>query len=119
MNLSEISKLPTGSYFVNDPAKRNFNPLGWGDYISIHYGSKHRQVRRSTAFNLGLCEGVKGQLPPQPQSGGFKEGCGRKPEDPENKKVATKIWLQQKTVDLFGGREALQKKIHEYLKTQI
>lgn len=117
MTLAEISKLPKGSYFISDPAKLNENPLYWTDMIHFYFGSKHKQVRRSSAFVYGLCGGVPGELPPV--GGGMREGCGRKPISLDEKKEPVTVWPQQKVIDLWGGKQALRKSIMNFINSKI
>lgn len=119
MKLEEIAKLPAGSYKVYDPTKERFEVLGWENLVHFMVGSKHKAVRRYSAYNHGLCDGVPGQMPPTAQRGGFKLGCGRKPLRPEDKKVCVKVWLQKSTVDLLGGNAKVQKMILNNLMQRI
>jgi len=109
MTLQEITKLPQNSYKVVDSAKSRFEPLKWDNLIHILYGDKHKAVRRKTAFVYGLCDGVQGEMPPVSQQGGMREGCGRKPMNPEERKVEVKIWVQKRTVDILGGMPTVRK----------
>jgi hypothetical protein len=119
MTLTEISALPKGSFKIYDPTKERFEPLSWDNLIHFLVGSTHKAVRRYSAFNYGLCDGVPGQMPPTAQSGGFRAGCGRKPMRPEDKKVCVKVWLQKSTVDLLGGNAKVQKIILNNLRQRI
>jgi hypothetical protein len=122
MTLKEISKLPAGSYLVTDPTKQGFYPLRWTDLIHIYFKdesgkSVHQAHRRSTAFIYGLADGGAGEMPPV--AGGSREGCGRKPLDPEEKKIPITVWPQQKTIDALGGRDRVRKMLNNFLNQRI
>jgi hypothetical protein len=119
MTLSEISKMPVGSYLVVDPTKVRMEPVGWENLIHIYYLNKHKAVRRASAFIYGICDGVTGEMPPVSQQGGMREGCGRKPLNPADRKVEVKVWVQQRTVDILGGSNAVKKMLKKFLTQRI
>jgi len=119
MTLTEISKMAKGSYLVVDPSQVRMEPLSWDNVIHIYYFNKHKAVRRSSAFLYGLCDGISGQMPPVSQQGGMREGCGRKPLDPADRKVVVKVWVQQRTVDILGGTNAVKKMMKNFLTQRI
>jgi hypothetical protein len=122
MKLSELSKLPSGSYLVTDPTKQRFYPLRWIDLIHVYFKdesgkSTHQAHRRSTAFVYGLCEGVAGQMPPV--AGGSREGCGRKPLDPKEKKQPVTFWPTKKIINAFGGKDTFRKRVNNFINQKI
>lgn len=119
MKLSDLAKLPKGSFLTVDPTKIRLEPLAWDNFIHFYFGSSHKQVRRDTAFNAGLCDGVAGSLPPVFERGGLRQGCGRKHIDPSERKVPLTVWPKAKTVELLGGKERVRKIIMNCLNQHI
>lgn len=115
MNLYDLSKLPKDQVRIIDRTKQEGWPLKWYNTVTIIHGGKSHTVRRYTAFNHGLCAGVNGEMPPVYQRGGVKEGRGRKPLRPEERKVQISVWPLQQTVDLLGGKERVRKMLINFL----
>lgn len=119
MNIFELARLPKDQIRVIDQTKQSGFPLKWYNTVTILHGNRSHTLRRYTAFNHGLCEGVPGQMPPVYQRGGIKEGRGRKPLKPDEKKVQISVWPLQQTVDLLGGKEKVRKMLMNFLNQRI
>ena len=102
---------------MNDPAKNGINIHTWTDRLTFISGHRSCTVTRRTAFLLGLCDGVEGQLPPI--VGGMRQGCGRKSINPSERKIAVTVWPQQKTVDMLGGKDKVRKLLNNFLNQHI
>ena len=114
MTLLEISKLPAGSFKVIDNDKIQGYPLKWSNIVHIMYNGTHRAVRRSTAYNYGLCDGAHG-LPPQPQKSELRQNPGRKSKD----KIDVTIQVSKEVLAEFGGLRKLQKRLIVFLTSKI
>jgi hypothetical protein len=119
MKIEDLAKLPKGSFLTVDPTQIRMEPLSWDNFIHFYFGSSHKQVRRYTAFNAGLCDGVAGSFPPTFERGGVRQGCGRKHIAPEEKKVPITVWPKRATVELLGGKERVRKMLMNCLNQKI
>jgi hypothetical protein len=114
MNLFEISKLPASSFKVIDNDKIQGYPLKWSNIVRIMYNGTHRAVRRSTAYNYGLCVGAHG-LPPQPQRSELRQNPGRK--NARMNKVT--IQVSDEVLNEFGGLRRMQKTLITFVESKI
>lgn len=119
MNLFELSKLPKDQVRVIDRTKQEGWPLKWYNTVTIIHGTKSHSLRRYTAFNHGLCEGVQGEMPPVYQRGGVKEGRGRKPLKPEEKKVQCSVWPELRTVEFLGGKKKVEQMFMNFIQSKL
>lgn len=114
MTLSQLAQLPKNQIHVIDKANERSEPLKWYNLITIIHGKQSLTVRRSTAYNHGLCLGAYG-LPVQHQKSELKESPGRK--NPKLHEVTIKV--SDEILKEFGGLRRLQKWIIVKVQSKI
>ncbi len=114
MTLSQLAKLPSNQIRVIDKANERSEPLKWHNLVTIIHGKQSLTVRRSTAYNHGLCLGASG-LPIRHQKSEFLQNPGRKSAN----KINVTIQVSKEIVREFGGLRSMQKRLLTFIESKI